>query len=404
MLKKRSCNDFVNSDLDINHCFKKYKPVMSNNNAKDNGNCYPLSYNLPINNTYQNFLLNNNENSEHHKNKQQHKLPPIVTQLNSSQIRDVMKRLKVSKFDMKLTSVGLKVTIYEKTHYTQLSEELKKNNAEFFSFTQDENKTSRYVLFGLPSMPTEEVETYIKEAGLSPSRITKVLRKESRINDSAMYFVSFPKATTLNQLKNHRFIGHIACTWDIPHKKPERLTQCLKCFRLGHTSGNCNMKPRCGYCSQAHMDDEECQFKTVVTKHLCANCSGNHTANSIFCPKRMEFLQIREQINKRIQPKSSQPFNWGAAAFPSLLTPEDHQFIQPSNMEAATPQIQWSNLFKSNISPTAQQSEIPNSSKLYSSSELLLILENVMDGLRRCRTPAEQVQVILATAIQYVCK
>lgn len=409
MNKRSSCSDHLPSELLNFQPVKKHKIAMPNNNKKCNSNQYPLSYPIPTGNSFDLLHGSNsnnnvqNENRIINKNKNKlPKLPPFITKLKSSAIRLIMNKLKIVKYEMKLTSLGLKVTVFDSNHYKQFSDELKKDDAEFFTYTLEENKTSRFVLFGLPSLPIEEVEIYIKEAGLTPSKITKVLPKKTRSNDSALYFVSFPNTVTLNHLKSCRNIGNISCTWDIPHKKPERLTQCSNCFMLGHTTSNCYMKSKCRFCSLNHIDDQECTIKDEVNQFKCANCNGNHAANSMFCPKRTEFLRIREQINLKNTSKSSPSFNYSAINFPNLMNPQNS--IQPSLTETPAARLPFSSILKSNTSSiNIQQGDQPTVSKLYSSSELLVILASVMDGLRSCQTPGEQVQLILATAIKYVC-
>ena len=54
--------------------------------------------------------------------------------------------------------------------------------------------------------------------------------------------------------------------------------RCFRCQRLGHTALGCNARTRCLLCGGDHLKD---QCRTVHEK--CANCSGNHRANSKLC-------------------------------------------------------------------------------------------------------------------------
>lgn len=382
--------------------------MQSSTSLKNNGNGYPLNYQISTENSFETLMNgSNNKNCNEFgipKNSKPNKpLPPFITKLKSNDVRQIMKSLKISKFEMKLTSLGLKVTTFNSSQYNQFSEELKKIDAEFFSYTLDENKTSRFVLFGLPSLPIEEVESFIIETGLKPTNITKVIPKKVRSNDGAMYFMSFPSSITYAHLRNHRYIGNIVCRWDVPHKKPERLTQCTKCQLFGHTTNNCNMKSKCKYCSLNHIDEQECIIKDLPTNHKCGNCDGNHTSNSITCPKRQEYLNIRDLLNQKKSVRTPQINNLRNFNFPRLANQISD--ISPNTTTLDGPsQRPYSEVLKDNTIPLNYvHVDQHNAERLYSSNELLIILESVMDGLRKCRSPADQVQVILAAAIKYVC-
>jgi hypothetical protein len=54
--------------------------------------------------------------------------------------------------------------------------------------------------------------------------------------------------------------------------------QCFKCQRLGHLAASCRSKIRCLLCGGSHSKDQ-CQNESFH----CANCQGNHKANSREC-------------------------------------------------------------------------------------------------------------------------
>lgn len=54
--------------------------------------------------------------------------------------------------------------------------------------------------------------------------------------------------------------------------------QCYKCQRLGHTAGGCRGRTRCLLCGENHTKDV-CKAE----EFRCANCKGNHKANSRKC-------------------------------------------------------------------------------------------------------------------------
>lgn len=95
-------------------------------------------------------------------------------------------------------------------------------------------------------------------------------------------------------------------TYDKPEERPYRVMlrglplvdpqSVLGRFKeeLGH------LKSRCNSCGEAH-GTETCPVKETPVKR-CANCGGAHPAMDRGCPKRAEYLQIRQQATTANQP------------------------------------------------------------------------------------------------------
>jgi len=73
-----------------------------------------------------------------------------------------------------------------------------------------------------------------------------------------------------------------------------RVSRCYNCFRFGHIKANCKSQPRCLHCGEkGHVFSEEhCQQTQKPPK--CANCRGEHRADSSSCPE----LAIQKEIRK----------------------------------------------------------------------------------------------------------
>ena len=68
--------------------------------------------------------------------------------------------------------------------------------------------------------------------------------------------------------------------------------QCYKCQRIGHTTKSCTSRqPRCMLCGGSH-DKLDC--KASREQRSCANCRGNHSANSSRCPTLRMAVQIEK--------------------------------------------------------------------------------------------------------------
>lgn len=72
--------------------------------------------------------------------------------------------------------------------------------------------------------------------------------------------------------------------------------RCKSCQKLGHTLKHCKNLPSCVNCNFPPHKEEKC------SRLMCANCSGEHPASSISCPK---FQQAKEILKIKTEEKCS---------------------------------------------------------------------------------------------------
>lgn len=372
---------------------KKYGP---------NGN---MRYNVPTSNTYaalntvSNNTTTNNENSKNKKNQ----LPPIVVKASPSQTMKILNELKITKFIYKNTTIGTKVWLYDESEYKAFSNKLKTTITEYFSFSLEKDKYIKFVLFGLPNIETTILTKEIESHGLKPLRIDKYIPKALRRDEDAIYFVYFQKATTtLSKLQfSLRTLAHCVCKWEVALNKKKNPAQCQKCYRFGHGSTNCGMISRCKYCTVDH-GEVVCPLIEETERHKCANCSGNHVANSITCPKRAEYLEMKKRMDQRPNNNVNiHEVKFADTDFPdrlsrSISTPQD-RILPAVNHGYASPSYASTSSERNNMN-----SNNYNNLNLYNSNEILIIFRDVVNSLKGCRTKEEQFYKIAELAVKYV--
>jgi len=99
--------------------------------------------------------------------------------------------------------------------------------------------------------------------------------------------------------------------------------QCYFCQKLGHTSYGCTAKiPKCLLCAGKHKK-EDCK----AVERLCANCKGNHAANSMKCTyiqmaKEIEETKVKQNLDyhtARQKVINRKQQNLNSADFPTLM-------------------------------------------------------------------------------------
>lgn len=74
--------------------------------------------------------------------------------------------------------------------------------------------------------------------------------------------------------------------------------RCFNCQRIGHMAGSCKSKTQCRLCGDNH---HQTSCDKTPENYRCANCKGNHKANSVECSyyskaKRIETIRAQKNI------------------------------------------------------------------------------------------------------------
>ena len=320
------------------------------------------------------------------------KLPPIVVvNWTLTNLQTICAKLGI-KATFKLSRVGIKIGCRSLEEYKKLMGFLEKSDAQFFTHDLPGAKPYKVVVRGMPeSVPSSLMDQLTAEYGLKPVAVYPIKRREGVYRDT-LYLLHFPAGTiTLKQLKEEvKTISSVVVTWDRYRPKKRDVTMCQNCQNFGHGTRHCHRASRCGFCGGNHSTDACLQKDAENAVETCANCSGQHRATSRSCPKRAEFLKIRDQATK---PKQTiRPVQAPAApAFSdSNFPPLPANKSDPPGLNHHPPgSAKWAGI--------QQQSSSP----LFTAAELAKIWAEMMSALRGCKTKHEQIAVLGHFAIQY---
>lgn len=328
------------------------------------------------------------------------KLPPLVVMnVDLATLHTKLDSCKVN-LTFKLTRFGTKINCSSLEAYNTVQNRIQQCGFEYYTYDKPNERPYRVVIRGLPLVNPDTIKDELKKQhDLQVQAIHIIKRKgEYATMEESFYLLHFPKGyTNLKKLREIKHIGQIIVRWEVYRNKRADVTQCMKCLYHGHGTRNCHLKSRCNNCSENH-DTEMCPTKDVSTKR-CANCSGAHAATDRSCPKRAEYIRIRQQASIANQPGRKTIKKSPAA--PTLSTenfPALPKSSVPSNNVSSQP---MSNIVthERRIDPRIRaglNANIPNQSEevLYSSAELWAIFTEFRGRLQRCKSRSDQVEVL----------
>lgn len=216
------------------------------------------------------------------------------------------------------------------------------------------------------------------------------------------YLVHLEKgSTSLPELKAVRALFNIIVAWERYRQVHRDVTQCTNCLRFGHGGRNCYMKSRCATCGGEHKT-QDCGNINENIETKCLNCGGDHSAKNRSCPKRAEFVKIRQQATTRNQPNRRQsPPAFTNENFPALPSQSVGSVSWVPNLQQL-PLNQRQNTAENTTPPGFSQkpkefnpaSPDESNSDLFSPVELLNIFIEMTTQLRGCKTCEEQIKTV----------
>lgn len=122
---------------------------------------------------------------------------------------------------------------------------------------------------------------------------------------SNLSLVQLQACADVSKFKSIKYLSNCAVRIVKFHNKNMYGTQCYRCQAFGHSSKNCNLKPRCVKCPEAHLTSE-CPKRNRTEPAICCNCGENHPANFRNCKERQNYLQILQTRQEKIKASQEQ--------------------------------------------------------------------------------------------------
>lgn len=236
------------------------------------------------------------------------KPPPAIVIYNGGNLTQAQINQSISSCGITMGNISRRLTVEGTKLFTATPEDFKKVRSklvdlkvQFHTYTLQEDRITRFVLYGLPSgIDIELVQQSISaQTTKDPVDIKTFALKKQRYAEEAIYMVYFKKSqdVTLDMLKQITGIEGYRVSFN-HYRKKEGPTQCMNCARYGHSFRNCNLPSRCTRCSGQHAS-RSCPLIIAETNKIpddklkCVNCEGAHASTSGDCPKRRIIIESR---------------------------------------------------------------------------------------------------------------
>ena len=225
--------------------------------------------------------------------------------------------------------------------YRAMQKALEVSKFPFYTF-KDPTATPliKVVIRHLPtSTSIDEIEHELMEGGFPIINVAQ-MRKRGSHNGAPLplFVVTLKESEASKKIMDLKSLLYVKISVE-RYNKPKVPTQCFRCQRFHHVSGQCRIDECCVKCAGAHASST-CT-KTPETPGTCANCDGAHTASYRGCP---EYKRVKATINrvanksppKKQHPKvpATQPTSTKHEEFPPLRESKQKTAARKSYKEA----------------------------------------------------------------------
>nr|CAH7728895.1 unnamed protein product [Callosobruchus chinensis] len=193
--------------------------------------------------------------------------------------------------------VGIRIIPKTEDDYRKIARLFKEENIRHHTFPLPSERNIHAVIRGIPVSTTEqEIKEELEQKGYVPHHIIRLKRNGGK--PMPLIVVILPKTEKSQQVFNEHEVLGLSIRVEV-QKNSRLIGQCHRCQKYGHAESYCTASPKCLKCAQDHMTHLCPQTGQEVRK--CANCGGDHPANSPTCrftPRRnLQVIAQRQTIS-----------------------------------------------------------------------------------------------------------
>lgn len=328
------------------------------------------------------------------------RIPPIVFGAKYyDSVLTLIKEHKIEQYSLKFMSIGIRLNLASSKDFSEVIKLLDQRKVYYYTHDLPASKPIKVVLKGLFLMDVNLLKKHLSDANVNSIDVKAMTLKNKRFSEQCNYLIYLEKGSTkMSDLKKIRYIDRVVVRWEY-YRQSSGTTQCQRCQLFGHGARNCRLSSKCVKCGGDHIT-KDCDIDVDANnKKLlrCANCNGNHTANYSKCPSRIKYINLKHSVSTNRKPNAGKINQRRDQRPPS----DDYSNFPPLNSRDNN-RSSWANQFRNS---TAEGNDnYPNSQQndLFSAKELMTFFKELIQGIQRCRSKFEQLEVVGDLVLRYL--
>lgn len=355
------------------------------------------SFDALNNNVHEHEYIRSNVPNNSNGVNEQPRMPPItVFNISMTDLKEIVRAHVpnvLEHISYRLTQKGIKMFVKNVDAFRMVRKLLITLKINFFSHPLSDEKTRKFVVYGLNQMSNDVLKASLSEHGIVPCEIGQLHIKNRRYDDQTIYVLHFRQgdSMTLEKLRTVRAIESLIVKFEHYSYYRNGVTQCSNCQNFAHGARNCFLPPRCIRCGGDHssskcdkllkLDDPKSTIPKTLVK--CANCKGPHTANFEKCPERVKYLQLRDQLRNNLRNKK-----------PNLHFQRSYNNNSNTNRNFQRPP-------HTSSSPTYADM-LKTTNDLFTPNQCYSIFKRFLNEIKRCQTKEQQIDTIAKLTFEYL--
>lgn len=312
--KGKSIENTPEAPLDTSNQFEHLNNIETatpndNNNAMESDQVETMTHTHSQQNTQEFQQAGTSSQTIDPENLKTFKPPPIF--VTGEKVNDSIKTLKNAGLPQDSFSVSISkglhsIQVMKQIDYDKVKLALKSNQIQFYSFTPKGEKLKSILLKGVSEEYTsDQVLEDLLNRNIPSVEIKKVteLKFVHDNQERRHLIVQITQRSSLKELFKIKNVLHMKTRWE--RLRRNKLLQCRRCQRIGHTAANCEMLFRCVKCGETH-EPGKCPLNTATSREnfKCANCGkSGHPANYAGC-KYIKFAHLSKKAELQSRNKS----------------------------------------------------------------------------------------------------
>lgn len=322
------------------------------------------------------------------------RIPPIILEIQSTWTHESVKATITAftkSFHLQYRGNNrLAVLCHNPESHQAVKEGLQSRDIPFHTFSRKDEKLYKAVIFGLPDYVEVLLPDELLSLGFADVTVRKMKVPSDRPSFCPPFLVQLPPGTDFVKFRQIKLLCNTVVQIRKYQSNNRYGTQCFRCQGFGHSSRNCNLRPRCVKCTELHRT-EDCPKKSRDEPAKCCNCGEDHPANYRQCREREKYLGILKERQEQHK-----------AAKTTKILKSNLVDDRPWNSVAAANKTTSDYVEAPKTAKSTEHNILANDQTTKDMLEILMTIKNIKSQFVNCHSMMDKVILILTHLGRYV--